>query len=172
MTNFLSRFRPPRAEVDLESITTHLALDLTAESDDETVLPFMAPPDGAQPYHGFKVLKDVTHDGFTFGAITDFVKRPGLITGDGFLVAPDGSRAGLEWRLSNECYLLEMAPFTEARWGVWMVGIRHPMINEAAALKNLVEIVPLVKEKWMAWREGSWSTDPTYGRPVPHPHHH
>lgn len=172
MTSFLSRFRPRRAEVDLESITTHLALDLTAQTDDETVLPFMAPPKGSQPYHGFKVLKNVTHEGFTFGAITDFVKRPGLVTGDAFIVAPDGSRAGLEWRLSNECYLLEMAPFTEVRWGVWMGGVRHPMIDEDAALKNLVEMVPLFKEKWMAWREGSWSTDPSYGRPVPHTHRH
>ena len=172
MLKFFSRFKQDRPPVDLTSITTHLALDLSADSDDETVLPFMSPPKGSEPYHGFKVLQNVTHEGFTFGAITDFVKRPGLLTGDAFIVAPDGSRAGLEWRLTNEVYLLEMAMYNDARWGVWMAGIRHPMIDEDAALANLVELVPLLSEKWSLWKEGAWRTDPSYGRPIPHPHQH
>ena len=172
MLKFFERFKQDHPPVDLASITSHLALDLTADSEDDTVLPFMAPPKGAEPYHGFKVLTNVTHEGFTLGAITDFVKRPGLFTGDAFVVAPDGSRAGLEWRLSNEVYVLEMAMYNEVRWGVWMAGVKHPMVDEDAALRNLIDLVPTLEEKWSTWREGSWQTDPTYGRPIPHPHDH
>ena len=74
MLKFFERFKQDHPPVDLASITSHLALDLTADSEDDTVLPFMAPPKGAEPYHGFKVLTNVTHEGFTLGAITDFVK--------------------------------------------------------------------------------------------------
>ncbi len=111
----------------------------------------MAPPGGARPYHGFKVLNDVTYQGFTLGAITDFQKRPGLTVGDGFVVAPDGSRAGIEWRIANESYLLEMAPPTSNRWGVWMAGFVHPMVDKDSARRNLIEIEPLLRQKWEAW---------------------
>ena len=111
----------------------------------------MAPPGGARPYHGFKVLNDVTYQGFTLGAITDYQTRPGLTVGDGFVVAPDGSRAGIEWRIANESYLLEMAPPTSNRWGVWMAGFVHPMVDKDSARRNLIEIEPLLRQKWEAW---------------------
>lgn len=136
---------------DLADLTAHLALDPFAESAAEDQLPFMAPPGGARPYHGFKVLEDVTYQGFTLGAITDFIKRPGLLVGDGFIVAPDGSRAGLEWRIANETYLLEMAPPTAHRWGVWMAGFTNQMVDKDSARRNLIEVEPLLREKWEGW---------------------
>jgi hypothetical protein len=52
------------------------------------------------------------------GSYYRFREATRLVTGDGFIVTPDGSRAGLEWRLSSESYVLEMAGFSEVRWGV------------------------------------------------------
>ncbi|MDH3307206.1 MAG: hypothetical protein OEO77_06780 [Acidimicrobiia bacterium] len=136
---------------DLVQLTSHLAIDVEARSLDPESPAFMTPPAGAPPFHGFKVLEDVEAGGFRWGAITDFTRQPALATGDAFVVAPDGGRCGLEWRMSDSVYLLEMAPFTHARWGVWLAGIRHPMVDLDAARRNLEELRPLLEEKWRNW---------------------
>lgn len=136
---------------DLIELTAHLAIDVEAASRDEGTPAFMAPPAGSPPYHGFLVLESVEASGFCWGAITDFTRQPGLATGDAFIVAPDGSRCGLEWRVSDVPYLLEMAPFTEDRWGVWMAGVIHPMTDESAARLNLEALRPQLEEKWRNW---------------------
>jgi hypothetical protein len=76
-----------------------VAIDPNAISASPTEPAFVAPPKGAPVYHGFVVLKDVSAEGFTFGAITDFEAEP-CDAGDAFVVAPDGSRAGLVWEVS------------------------------------------------------------------------
>ncbi len=149
LDNLISRRRG--GAPDLFALTQHLALDPDADTTAADQPGFMAPPAGAPPYHGFRVLEEIEVDGFRLGAITDFVRRPDLDTGDGFVVAPDGSRAGLEWRRSTEAYLLEMAPFTPNRWGVWMVGMVHPMDGIDNARRNLAELVPLLEPKWRDW---------------------
>jgi hypothetical protein len=75
-----------------------LAIDRNAISASSTEPAFVARPKGALVYHGFVVLEDVSVEGFTFGAITDFEAEPSD-TGDAFVVAPDGSRAGLVWEV-------------------------------------------------------------------------
>jgi hypothetical protein len=49
-----------------------VAIDPNAISASPTKPAFVAPPKGAPVYHGFVVLEDVSVEGFTFGAITDF----------------------------------------------------------------------------------------------------
>ncbi len=123
----------------------------------------MAPPEGSGPYYGFRLLPEVDVDGFVFGAITDFFAFPGLEQGDAFIQAPDGSRAGLEWRLSQESYLLMMAPPTAERWGVWLAGFIHPMDSTQSALANLESIKPGLEDRWRRWHEdrvdGKFDTD-------------
>lgn len=111
----------------------------------------MAPPEGAKPYHGFKVLSDVEAKGFVFGAITDFLDHPNLETVDAFIEAPDGTRCGVEWRRSDETYVLMMAPPNEKRWGVWMIGFTEPMNSKEAAARNLAAVRPELEERWRAW---------------------
>lgn len=53
-----------------------LALDRSAESASAAEPVFLTRPKGAPAYHGFEVLRDVVVDGFVFGAITDFERRP------------------------------------------------------------------------------------------------
>jgi hypothetical protein len=71
-----------------------LALDPNARSASPTEPAFIARPEGAPVYHGFQALPDVVVEGFTFGKITDFEAGP-CDVGDAFVIAPDGSRAGL-----------------------------------------------------------------------------
>jgi hypothetical protein len=71
-----------------------LAIAATAQTASPTEPAFVARPEGAPVDQGFVVLEDVAAGGFTLGKITDFEAEPGD-EGDAFVIAPDGSRAGL-----------------------------------------------------------------------------
>jgi hypothetical protein len=79
-----------------------LAVDPGAQSASPTEPAFVARLVGASVYHGFVVLDDVTSEGFTLGKVTDFEAEP-CDEGDAFLIAPDGSRAGIVW---DRCIIL------------------------------------------------------------------
>jgi len=111
----------------------------------------VARPEGAPVYYGFVVLEDVSVEGFTFGAITDFEAEP-CNAGDAFIVAPDGSRAGLVWEVSTKRYIEEVCPFEQGRWGVWAVSFPHPMSDRDNARKNLAAVLPNVKARWEDWK--------------------
>jgi len=129
-----------------------VAIDHNAVSGSSTEPAFVAPPKGAPVYHGFVVLEDVSVEGFTFGAITDFEAEP-CDAGDAFVVAPDGSRAGLVWEVSTTKYFDEVRPFERDRWGVWAVSFPHPMDNRASARKNLLAVLPELKVRWEDWKQ-------------------
>ena len=128
-----------------------LAVDLKAKSASPTEPAFVARPEGAPVYYGFVVLEDVSVEGFTFGAITDFEAEP-CDAGDAFIVAPDGSRAGLVWEVSTKRYVEEVCPFEQGRWGVWAVSFPHPMSDRDNARKNLAAVLPNVKARWEDWK--------------------
>jgi hypothetical protein len=129
-----------------------VAIDRNAISASPTEPAFVAPPKGAPVYHGFVVLDDVTVEGFTFGAITDFEAEP-CDAGDAFVIAPDGSRAGLVWEVSPTEYIEEVRAFERDRWGVWAVSFPYPMVNRANARKNLVAVLPELKARWEQWKQ-------------------
>jgi hypothetical protein len=128
-----------------------LAVDPKAESGSPTEPAFIAPPEGAPVYHGFVVLDDVTAEGFTLGKITDFEAEP-CDEGDAFVIAPDGSRAGLVWEICDPPYCQEVSPIETGRWGVWGVGFRLPMTNRENARRNLESILPELKLRWAEWK--------------------
>jgi len=128
-----------------------LAVDSKAESASPTEPAFVARPEGAPVYHGFVVLDDVTVDGFTLGKITDFEAEP-CETGDAFVIAPDGTRAGLVWEVCAPPYFQEVMPIETGRWGVWGVGFRLPMHSRESARRNLESIVPELKLRWAEWK--------------------
>jgi hypothetical protein len=128
-----------------------LAIDATAQSASPTEPAFIARPEGAPVYYGFVVLDDVTVDGFTLGKITDFEVEP-CMEGDAFVIAPDGSRAGLVWKVSDKQSFQEVSPIETGRWGVWGVGFRLPMNSRENARMNLESILPELKLRWAEWK--------------------
>lgn len=128
-----------------------LAVDSKAKSASPTEPAFVARPQGTPVYHGFIVLDDVTADGFTFGKITDWEAEP-CEAGDAFVIAPDGSRAGLVWEVCNPPYFREVMPIEADRWGVWAVGFAMPMDSHENARRNLESILPQLKSRWAEWK--------------------
>ena len=129
-----------------------LAIDRNAASANPAEPAFVAPPKGSPVYYGFPVLEDVTVDGFTLGAITDF-EAEACSEGDAFVVAPDGSRAGLVWEVTPRRYFQEVAPIDGGRWGVWAVSFQLPMDSRENARKNLASTLPDLKGRWVEWKQ-------------------
>lgn len=144
------RFRYRRTP-ELHTLVAHLAIDHDAPSADAGKPAFMAPPPGSQPYHGFSVMPDIQVDGFQWGAIT-VIEPPPAATLDGFVVAPDGSRAGIEWRKAGEPYVLMLAEPTAERWGVWRVGFVGDIVDKTTAIDALAAVVEELRERWDRWR--------------------
>jgi hypothetical protein len=128
-----------------------IAIDATAKSASPTKPAFIARPAGAPVYYGFVVLDDVNVDGFTLGKITDFEAEP-CETGDAFVIAPDGSRAGLVWEVIDKPYFREVRSIETSRWGVWGVGFSLPMNSRENARRNLESILPELKLRWAEWK--------------------
>jgi hypothetical protein len=130
-----------------------LAVDHKAASTSSTEPAFVARPEGAPVYHGFVVRDDVVVDGFMLGKITDWEAEP-CETGDAFVVAPDGSRAGIVWEVCDPPYFQEVMAIEAARWGVWGVGFLLQMTSRENARNNLESILPQLKSRWTEWKAG------------------
>jgi len=129
-----------------------IALDRLAKSASSTEPAFIASPEGAPVYYGFQILSDVVVDGFTFGKISDFDAEP-CTEGDAFVVAPDNSRAGLVWEVSEDSYFQEVCSTDPDRWGVWAVSFPHKMTSHENVRRNLEHILPELKKRWQDWCE-------------------
>jgi len=129
-----------------------LGVDPLAQSASRREPAFIARPEGAPVYHGFSILSDVVVDGFTFGKITDFESEP-CTNGDAFVIAPDNSRAGLVWEVTEDSYFQEVCAADSTRWGVWAVSFFYTMASRENVRKNLEQIIPQLKERWQKWRQ-------------------
>jgi hypothetical protein len=89
-----------------------LSLDPAASSD-ESVPGFLARPEGAPVYHGFTVLEGVEAEGFRLGTISALGPDD---YGDAFVIAPDGSRAGLVWEVGESREVNEVSGLEPGRW--------------------------------------------------------
>jgi len=128
-----------------------LAIDRKTASAPSTEPAFVSRPEGAPVYYGFVILDDMAVDGFILGKITDWEAEP-CEAEDGFVIAPDGSRAGLVWEVFNPPYFQEVMPVEADRWGVWGIGFPLPMTSRENARNNLVSILPQLKSRWAEWK--------------------
>ncbi|GAA3593518.1 hypothetical protein [Kribbella ginsengisoli] len=108
---------------------------------------FLNPPPGAPAYYGFPVLDETEVDGFRFGMITDFLSAPDTY-GDGFVVAPDNSRAGLIWQSETAVHFNEASPPDHNSWGLFGVGLPLPMRTVEDAKAYLAALLPELKPRW------------------------
>jgi hypothetical protein len=129
-----------------------LALDPEAASASAGQPAFLSPPPGAPVYHGFPVVEGINVDGFQLGMITDFLSAPDTY-GDGYVIAPDGSRAGLVWEAEvDHPYVIETLAPDARRWGVWSVGLPLPLTTREEAQAYLAALIPLLRPRWEAWK--------------------
>ncbi|MGE0375432.1 MAG: hypothetical protein AB7I48_14820 [Planctomycetaceae bacterium] len=97
-----------------------LKLDDTAASKSLELPAFLSRPEGAPVYHGFPIVKETMTDGWCYGAITEYAYADGCDSGDAFIIAPDGSRAGLVWEV-GEGEPTEICAPDAGRWGVYQI---------------------------------------------------
>jgi len=129
-----------------------LTLDASAESVNPNLPAFLARPESAPVYHGFPIVEGVEVEGFRLGMITDFEASPE--DGDAYVIAPDGSRAGLVWCVGDTAGLEEVCPLEISRWGVWAVTFPEAMKTKDAMQRNLATVLPTAQGE-MAPLEGA-----------------
>jgi hypothetical protein len=106
---------------------------------------------GSSIYHGFVVVPETFTDGWCLGVITDFEDPAGCTGGDAFVVAPDGSRAGLLWEV-GDAPLEEMLPPDSAGWGAYAIGFPHPTRNVADLVTDFRAVLPQLRARHAAVR--------------------
>lgn len=67
--------------------------------------------------------------------------------GNGYVQAPDGSRAGLVWG-PNERHMREYLPPEEGRWGVFAIRFPHPLRTTSDFVDNFRAILPDLNKKY------------------------
>ncbi len=122
-----------------------LLTDSSAESADPDLPAFLARPADAPVYHGFPLIEETRTDGWCFGAITDFAEPDGCECGDGFVVAPDGSRAGLIWSV-GEFPIESSSPPEPGRWGVWLIPFPKPVRNVEDLVECFRHVLPELRK--------------------------
>jgi len=131
-----------------EGVWKTLIIDSTASTADASKPAFMAPPLGSKPYHGFPLLDETELDGWRYGAITDFLEadcEKGCTIGDGYVQAPDGSRAGVTWNVDAALRFAVVEQPTGARWGVFHFTISRPVVSLDDMKQAFWDMVPVLK---------------------------
>ena len=124
-----------------------LKLDTTAASADSSLPAFLSRPVTAPVYHGFPLLPETETDGWFYGAITEFEDPEGCESGDGYVVAPDGSRAGIVWNVGQHELEMVCAP-DESRWGVYEVWFPHAVKTIDDLVANFRHVLPELRRKY------------------------
>jgi len=104
-------------------------------------------------YIGFPFVKETAADGFIYGVLTDHFdfeceEDESCTSGDGFVQAPDGSRAGVIREIEKEPSLSVCIEPEEDRWGVYNVGFVKPIKIMDDLLFNFRTVLPLIKEAY------------------------
>jgi hypothetical protein len=92
-------------------------------------------------YGGSPVMVETGHEGFVYGAVTPIGQETGR--GTGFLQGPDGSRAGIQWELSDDGpYIMRLEKPGHDHWGVYRLGFTSPVRTVADLRANLTALMP------------------------------
>jgi hypothetical protein len=121
-----------------------LRLDGSARSASRDLPAFLARPADAPVYHGFPLVEETRTDGWCYGAITEFEEPDGCTEGDGFVVTPDGLRAGLMWSVGTFA-TEEVSPPEAGRWGVYAVAFPRPVRTKADLVECFRAVLPQLR---------------------------
>src|SRR5687768_14940685 len=100
---------------DHERKGQRVRIDSAAASANPESPAFIARPPNAPVYHGFPLLERSQREGFVFGIVTDIDEADPPEWGDAFVVAPNGSRAGIVWQVGDGEPDVVCEP-SEGRW--------------------------------------------------------
>jgi hypothetical protein len=106
---------------------------------------------GGRVYHRYPLILETETDGFIYGEITDhfdFDEEEGCTFGDGYVQAPNGSRAGIIWGVSEKPYLNICFEPDVKRWGVYNVGFVKPIKTMEDLIFNFKIVLPMIKEAY------------------------
>lgn len=143
----MSEQTPPREGQTLRQ-------DPTAQSASPDLPAFIARPEGSPAYYGFPLLPGSEKDGFVFGVISEPRGPQPASWGDAYVVAPDGSRAGIVWGMDGVETNVILPPEV-GRWGVYYFRFDHPVRSDADLILNLHAVLPRLKEFYAAAKSGS-----------------
>ncbi|MEQ1605934.1 MAG: 3-deoxy-8-phosphooctulonate synthase [Pyrinomonadaceae bacterium] len=122
-----------------------LKLNNAAISNDADLPAFLARPEEAPVYRGFPMVLETMTDGWCLGAITEYEDPDGCDSGDAYVVAPDGSRAGLVWDV-GEGKVSEICPPEKGRWGVYQIWFSEPVRTTEDLVERFREVLPDLQE--------------------------
>jgi hypothetical protein len=133
--------------------------DASAASAYPNLPAFLARPDGAPVYHGFPIVPETLTDGWRFGAITAFEDPDGCTHGDGYVVAHDGSRAGIVWEV-GDLSMSEIQSPDEGRWGVYAVWFPKPVRRIDDLIDCFRSVLPDLQAAYERVRGGMGTASP------------
>ncbi len=133
----------------MENVPKKIRLNHEAVSKHSDLPAFISPPDGSPVYYGFEIVLESETDGWYYGAISDFLDPAGCTEGDAFVIAPDGTRAGLVWEVGNVGLKEIVGPNWDEpkRWGVYQIGFDRPVKTLEDLVFNFRRILPELKRK-------------------------
>jgi hypothetical protein len=121
-----------------------LRFDAEAASVNTELPAFLAQPVGSPAYHGFPILEGSEIDGFVFGVITEPNGATAASWGDAYVIAPNGSRAGIVWSAGSGSSETVLPP-EPGRWGVYQFYFDRPVLTERDLIANLQSVLPQLK---------------------------
>ena len=121
--------------------------DPDASSSDHSLPGFLARPAGSPVYHGFVIVPETWIETSCLGSITEFEHPVGCTSGDAFVIAPDGARAGLVWEVGSDPLQEILAPDSE-RWGVYAIWFPRPTRTVEDLVNNFRFVLPQLKEQY------------------------
>jgi hypothetical protein len=119
---------------------------------------FLARPQGAPVCHGFPVIDGAVASGFRLGMITDFLSEPAR-EGDAYVIAPDGSRAGLVWESGYGPYFEEVRAPDQGRRGGTELGVQ----------RVTAETMAVNTASWRVMEKAGLRLVRTFHQPWPYP---
>jgi hypothetical protein len=102
-------------------------------------------PTSAKPIgSGFRPIRETLTEGWQFGSYTRYASPDGCSDGDGFVIAPDGQRAELDWYVGTG-KLKRTSKSDQRIWGCFEIGFPHPVKNKMDLVANFRAVLPQIK---------------------------
>lgn len=100
-------------------------------------------------YGQFPLIPETNIDGWCYGAITEFEDPKGCTDGDGFVQAPDGSRAGLVWDYKkNSKVKTRIIDTSNHGWGLYHIYFPKPVRTLKDLCECFADVLPALQARY------------------------